>query len=353
MEPQRRQRARKSGTNAFPVAFGGSYSLRLSSTIMAQHRRRQRVRKSGTNAIPSPFDPSQVSSTSSTDQEEEKFPDWIELPSEIWFTIFSKLKTMDIIENVQKVCRLFRTICKKPSVFDTIDMSTPVEYGFTKIPFDIHTLTRHAIYLSAGRATDIYVEYTCEEKTLRYIGQRCKSLKKLRLSHFLFFPDELSEALIETIKRLSSLEEVQLRHCTVSEDVIERIGHACPSLTSFDITKFNIESSLVYFGSQDGIGIPNSMPNLRRLTLTNIGIGNSDLKAILDGCPNLEYLDLRGCRCMDLSGDLGRRCERIKHVRHPHESIEDVVAEYELWHQHRIVENPDMKLWHERASQCT
>lgn len=53
--------------------------------------------------------------------------------------------------------------------------------------------------------------------------------------------------------------------------------------------------------------------------MTNVG-----LQAIIDGCPNLESLDLRQCFNVHLGGDMGRLCsQRIKDLRLPHDPTDD------------------------------
>jgi hypothetical protein len=67
--------------------------------------------------------------------------------------------------------------------------------------------------------------------------------------------------------------------------------------------------------------IAKTMSMLRHLTILNDGVTNDGLLAILDGCPLLESLDLRGCRHLDFEGSLGKRCnEQIKELRLPTES---------------------------------
>ena len=50
---------------------------------------------------------------------------------------------------------------------------------------------------------------------------------------------------------------------------------------------------------------------------------NDGLLAILDGCPQLESLDLRKCFHVTLSGYLGKYAERIKVLRHPNDSTDN------------------------------
>nr|CAB3473714.1 unnamed protein product [Digitaria exilis] len=55
------------------------------------------------------------------------------------------------------------------------------------------------------------------------------------------------------------------------------------------------------------------MHELRSLQLFHNQLTNIGLSAILDGCPHLESLDVRGCYCVDLHDEAMRaKCARIK-----------------------------------------
>ncbi|KAH9615620.1 hypothetical protein KSS87_003559 [Heliosperma pusillum] len=248
-----------------------------------------------------------------------KPPNWVELPEDIWFVILSKLTTIDIIENVQKVCMLFRKICKQPSMFKVIDMSLPRGYAFMELPYDLNAMTRFAVDRSNGGLVDIYMEYLCDDDTLVHIVERSKNLKHLRLAHYVYVSDE---ELIEAAKKLPMLEEVQIIICSFAEETVKAIGHACPTLTSFSLTGIGSKKQNYIF-NDEALAISRSMPNLRHLQLIGNNMSNEGLKAILDGCPLLESLDLRACFHIDLSGDLGKRCERIKHLLYPDDSTAD------------------------------
>lgn len=148
---------------------------------------------------------------------------------------------------------------------------------------------------------------------------RSKNLKHLRLGHYIKVSDE---TLIEAIKSLPLLEEVEIIICSYSEDTIEAIGHACPSLKSFSLNDVGSRHDDMVV-NEEALAIAKSMPNLRNLQLIGSCMSNEGLKAVLDGCPLLESLDLRACFRIDLSGDLGKRCKKIKHLRLPLDSTAD------------------------------
>lgn len=246
-------------------------------------------------------------------------PNWLELPEDVWFMILSKLKTIDIIENAQKVCMLFRKLCKQPAMFKIIDMFLPD--AFMDLPCDLNVMTRFAVDRSAGGLIGISLEQLCDDDTLMYIVERSKNLKRLVLQHYVYVSDK---GLIEAVKKLPTLEELQLIICKFCDDAVEAVGHACPSLKSFSLNQVASKNpEFAEFGDQEACAIARSMPQLRHLQLIGSDMTNEGLKAILDGCLLLESLDLRGCFHINLSGDLGRRCERIKRVRYPNDSTED------------------------------
>lgn len=74
----------------------------------------------------------------------------------------------------------------------------------------------------------------------------------------------------------------------------------------------------------EALAIAETMPGLHHLQLLGNNLTDDGLKAILDGCPNLESLDLRHCFNVNLGGSLGERCsEQIKYLRQPYDSTDD------------------------------
>ncbi|XP_074288386.1 putative F-box protein At4g05475 [Silene latifolia] len=294
--------------------------------------------------------PNSSSSTNQTKNKKQKtdlipqtnktqFPNWLELLEDIWVLIFSKVLTIEIIENVQKVCMLFRRICKQPVTFRTINMTVPSGRSYVNLPRSLDNMTRYAIDSSAGGLIDIYLEYRpaysysdIPLRTLTYISERCKNLKHLRLGYLYTLTDE---RLIEAVKRLPMLEEIQMIRCPFSYKTVEAIGHACPSLTSFGLNglcckvpdnmcnnEYYMSSDKYYICNERALAIAKSMPKLRHVQLIGNSMNNEGLKAILDRCPHLISLDLRSCFHVDLSGDFDRRLANT-HLLYPNDSTAD------------------------------
>lgn len=96
-------------------------------------------------------------------------------------------------------------------------------------------------------------------------------------------------------------------------DVYESTGMACAQLKRFTLRK---APSFVVCSESSGeaLGVA-AMHELRSLTLrtANSDVSNDELAAILDGCPHLELLDLRGCFKIVVDDVFNKaRCARIK-----------------------------------------
>lgn len=75
---------------------------------------------------------------------------------------------------------------------------------------------------------------------------------------------------------------------------------------------------------EEALAIAKTMPELRCLQLFGNKLTNVGLEAILNGCPHLEFLDLRQCFNVNLTGNLWKRCaEKIKDLRRPLDPTDD------------------------------
>uniref|UniRef100_A0A803LAY7 Uncharacterized protein n=1 Tax=Chenopodium quinoa TaxID=63459 RepID=A0A803LAY7_CHEQI len=181
---------------------------------------------------------------------------------------------------------LFRKLCKQPSLFKVVDMTLPDAYMDLK--FDANVLTRFIVDRSCGCLLDIYLEYLCDDDTLMYIVDRSRNIKHLRIGHYIYIS---GEGLIEAVKKLPALEEVEIIICNdYSADDIEAIGHACPSLKAFSYNDVG-SKTLAFTYNEEALAIAKSMHNLRNLQL--------------------------------IGSHLGKRCEQIKRLRRPYDSTAD------------------------------
>ncbi|XP_057431826.1 putative F-box/LRR-repeat protein 23 [Lotus japonicus] len=268
-------------------------------------------------------------------------PNWLELPRDVTTNILLRLGVVEIVMSASQVCSLWWNICKDPLMWHIIDMTNllPLTAGRRTSPFDmthhpdystykLEKICRWAIKRSGGHLEDIGIEsYVATDNLLKDIVSSTSHLRRLRLSYCWSISEK---ALIEVVKRLPLLEELDISFTIQPKYFLEAIGRCCPLLKSLKMnTSLVVIPRYVHVNCSDdkAFVIAETMPELRHLQIMGNSLSNDGLLAILDGCPLLEYLDLRGCPFVDLSGSLEKRChEQIKYLRLPTD-IEDTISD--------------------------
>lgn len=167
-------------------------------------------------------------------------------------------------------------------------------------------LVKYAVDRSLGGLVEFSIQnYYGQYNLLNYVGYHAKSLRCLRLVGSCMFLNEL----IDVVREVLFLEELDLSY----------FSFAIPGISELLLQLTKNEGEEVAFA------IAENMPELRRLHLAGTQFTNEGLRAIVDGCPYMEYLDLR---CAFGFGGLQTKClARIKEVRLPEDSFDDY--EYE------------------------
>ncbi|CAH8334524.1 unnamed protein product [Eruca vesicaria subsp. sativa] len=244
--------------------------------------------------------------------EEEHYRDWAGLPVELTSSIMSRLNTVNVLEKAQKACMSWHLVCQDPSIWRKIDMHN--DLGFMNLLTKIHhrDMCRQAVDLSHGGLVEIDIWYICTDSLLEHIADSASNLKTLRIA---MCHEILDHGLVEAAAKLPFLEELDISYCSFEVETLKAVGQSCPHLKTL-----KLNYPVVGYDEDDfALAIAESMPGLRHLHLSgNHDMNNTGLKAILDGCPHLEHLDLRECWKIELVGDLEDLCsERIRVLRRP------------------------------------
>ncbi|KAI3455955.1 hypothetical protein Pfo_012618 [Paulownia fortunei] len=262
-----------------------------------------------------------------TDSSSSDAPPWIELPRDVTANILHRLGAIEILESARKVCTTWRRVCQDPSMWQVIDMKNLGDPP--DMLYDSNIMCRHAVDLSQGQLIDINIEYFGTDELLYYISERSIHLRRLRIACCYGIS---AKGLSEAVKRFPQLEELHLFFMSsISAGDIETIGISCPMLKSFTFNDRGYRYPLMD-GNECAFAVAKNMPNLCHLRLFGNKMKNEGLQSILDGCPQLESLDLRQCFGVDLGGDLGKRCsQQIKVLRRPCDSTDDYEWDAEIY----------------------
>ncbi|KAG8639201.1 F-box protein SKIP19 isoform X2 [Manihot esculenta] len=229
---------------------------------------------------------------------QEPYRNWVELPRDITASILLKLGAVEILNTAQLVCSSWRSICKDPSMWRSIDMRNLGDLW--DMDYDLEKMCRHAVDRSSGGLVDIDIQYFGTDDLLQYIADRSSHLKRLRLVSCYSISDE---GLSEVATKFPLLEELDISYCSLSKQALEVVGHCCPLLKSFKLNNHGFKHPRTEC-NEEALVIAENMPHLCCLQIFGNKLTNEGLQAILDGCPNLESLDLRQCFNVNLEGHL-------------------------------------------------
>ncbi|CAL5203200.1 unnamed protein product [Lathyrus oleraceus] len=245
-------------------------------------------------------------------------PNWLELPKKITANILKRLDTVEILTSARNVCPYWWNICKDTLMWRTIRMSDIHILHYNSS--NLSKICCYAVDKSCGGLQDIYIKYFGNDDLLKYVADRASQLRRLRIEDC---PRSLSkEGLSDAVKKFPLLEELHISKCHLLHTVsFDTIGQSCPLLKSLKLESFSAENEAC---DRQAFGIAEKMPGLCHLEILKNNLSNEGLIAILDGCPLLESLDIRGCLHLDLSGSIWQRCKKqIKDLRLPADYIDE------------------------------
>lgn len=126
----------------------------------------------------------------------------------------------------------------------------------------------------------------------------------------------------KALKKFPFLVELSLFEIILSGKAIETVGRYCPLLKILKVNKKAdklLHEQLI--DNEIAITIGKNLPELTHLELIGNNLSCIGLKAILDGCLQLESLDFR--QCFYLKGGIRKICSnKITYLKLPNDSLE-------------------------------
>lgn len=124
---------------------------------------------------------------------------------------------------------------------------------------------------------------------------------------------EISDSIVEQVApRLSTLSYLDVSYCRkIGAPALEAIGKHCKLLTGLGRA---VDPLIFYKGSQDdeAFAIAATMPKLKHLEISCLRVSTEGVFKILTSCPELELLDIRGCRKVKLGENFVKKFSALK-----------------------------------------
>ncbi|KAL8247607.1 hypothetical protein R6Q59_008823 [Mikania micrantha] len=254
---------------------------------------------------------------------------WLDIPSDVMENILNRIGIIDILENAQKVCTVWRKICKSPVLWRVINMNDILQ--LTSNISTIKLICKQAMDRSQGQLVDITLIHDYNAELFLYAAERSSQLRRLEITSCIVYGGLTTEAMM----KFPLLEELNLYSVEISKEEIETVGRYCPMLKTLKVNGKVPLCSLDFpadeASNEIAIAIGQNLVGLRHLQLIGNKMTIFGLQVILDNCCHLEKLDLLACLYIDITGVLGKKCfEQIKHLKLPHDSLDGCLDYFKI-----------------------
>ncbi|ONK57078.1 uncharacterized protein A4U43_C10F16380 [Asparagus officinalis] len=252
---------------------------------------------------------------------------WEDMETDVLVKIFKELNMIELAP-VSQVCRLWRSACSDPLLWNTLDLgllksnfiqtrASPFIWVDERSDRKLSKLLRIAMALSHGNITCLIFHFNLYMKDdhLSYIAERCPHLKRLVMPAW----NRITKTGISlAIRRWKELESLTMPSIAHPPYIMEEISRNCKNFSSLKIMG-NFD---VHFAST----IASYLPNLKTLSLRCSILTKEALLFILDCMDHLEILNVSHCFLLESLSTVGRKqiikemdCAILEKARKLHE----------------------------------
>ncbi|KAJ8762480.1 hypothetical protein K2173_007919 [Erythroxylum novogranatense] len=239
-------------------------------------------------------------------EDEGVYRRWDELIPDVLGLIFTNLSLQEKLTVVPRVCKSWCRAVSDPYCWHEIDIE---EWSNQCHPDYIDRMLHMLIRRSSGSVRKLCVSGLHNDSIFLFLAEHAGSLQTLRLPR-----SEISDSIVEQIAgRLSTIKFLDLSYCgKIGACALEAIGEHCTSLVGLCRNMHPLDTYDKITQDDEAYAIANTMPKLKRLEIAYLLISSDVVSKILAGCPELEYLDLRGCWEVKLDVSFLKKFPKLK-----------------------------------------
>ncbi|KAE8693239.1 F-box protein FBW2 [Hibiscus syriacus] len=253
-------------------------------------------------------------------EEDGEFRCWDELLPDALGLIFKNLPLQEILTVIPRVCKSWRRAVGGPYCWQDIDIE---KWSQQCRPEILDRMLQMLITWSSGSLRKLCVTGLPNDQSFLFISDNfcyllllptassAKSLQTLRLSR-----SEISDSVVEQVAgRLSSVTFLDVSYCrNIGSLALEAIGKHCKLLMGLRRTMHPLEVVDKLSQDDEALAIATTMPKLKQLEVAYLLISTEGVLKILESCPDLELLDVRGCWNVKLDENFVKKFSQLKVV---------------------------------------
>ncbi|KAK8672949.1 hypothetical protein V6N13_111306 [Hibiscus sabdariffa] len=241
-------------------------------------------------------------------EEDGEFRSWDELLPDALGLIFKNLPLEEILTVIPRVCKSWQRAVSGPYCWQDIDIE---QWSQQCRPGILDRMLQMLITRSSGSLHKLCVTGLPNGQSFSFIADNAKSLRTLQLPR-----SEISDSVVEQVAgRLSSVTFLDVSYCkNIGAPALEAIGKHCKLLMGLRRTMHPLEVVDKLSQDDEALAIANTMPKLKQLEVAYLLISTEGVLKILESCPDLELLDVRGCWNVKLEESFVKKFSRLKVV---------------------------------------
>ncbi|XP_022774987.1 F-box protein FBW2-like [Durio zibethinus] len=241
-------------------------------------------------------------------EEDDDFRRWDELIPDALGLIFKNLSLQEKLTVIPRVCKSWHRAVTGPYCWQDIDIE---HWSQQCRPETLDRMLQMLITRSSGSLRKLCVTGLPTDRSFSFIADNAKSLQTLRLPR-----SEISDSVVEQVAgRLSSVTFLDVSYCrNIRASALEAIGKHCKLLMGLRRTMHPLEVIDKLSQDDEALAIATTMPKLKQLEVAYLLVSTEGVLKILENCPELELLDVRGCWNVKLDENFVKKFSRLKVV---------------------------------------
>eukprot|EP00252_Welwitschia_mirabilis_P015479 TRINITY_DN34023_c0_g1_i1.p1 TRINITY_DN34023_c0_g1~~TRINITY_DN34023_c0_g1_i1.p1 ORF type:complete len:308 (+),score=52.13 TRINITY_DN34023_c0_g1_i1:156-1079(+) len=238
---------------------------------------------------------------------------WGDLTQEALVEIISKLDLRDRWKNLSIVCKGWLKAFRDPFLWRELDLEKYFESNretafqwSSEFEKRMDRMIKVAVDNSQGFLTKLTVRH-CSDDALSYVAKRCPNLEYLSIKACQGVTDA---SLCEIASGCPLIKELDISYShNISCSSLEKVGLACKDLIMVKRNMLNtldpseirnvVPRDYIYSAQwkddEEAACFAKFMPNLRHFDMRFAKLSAKGLNALINGCTQLEHLDLYGC----------------------------------------------------------
>ncbi|XP_008797416.1 F-box/LRR-repeat protein At3g48880-like [Phoenix dactylifera] len=231
---------------------------------------------------------------------------WEDLNRDLLVAIFERMGVADLIAGVPFVCSSWRVASLDPLCWRNLDFrdweSICLRLFFRRNEIlDFADLLDFSITRAHEHLDSIYFPDFADDIDLLDVSERCPELTYFSLPN----PHVMEHRFCEAVSKLEFLKGMAVDESVINREVLQHVNKCCKYFTELNVFAENVDEEKASI-------ICKSLPDLRKLEITNSAISRQAIITFLDELKDLEHLDISGYENSGITDLVLEKASRLK-----------------------------------------